>query len=127
VIDIVTNPYASDTVMRVLWQSAWNSDGPPSFQPILQRSLVHVGAFEGEAMVGFINVAWDGGQHGFILDTCVHQQWRRRGIASLMVERALLEARVRGAQWLHVDFEPHLEKFYFGCGFRHTGAGVMQL
>jgi ribosomal protein S18 acetylase RimI-like enzyme len=127
VIDIVTDPYASDTVMRVLWQSAWNSDGPPSFQPILLRSLVHVGAFEGEAMVGFINVAWDGRQHGFILDTCVYPQWRRRGIASLMVKRAVAEAKARGVHWLHVDFEPHLEGFYFGCGFRHTGAGVMQL
>ena len=126
-IEIVTDPCASDTVLRVLSQSAWNSDGPSSFQPILQRSLVHVGAFEGEIMVGFVNIAWDGGQHGFILDTCVHADWQRQGIATRLLEQAVIAARARGAKWLHVDFEPHLEGFYRGCGFRPSGAGVMQL
>ena len=33
----------------------------------------------------------------------------------------------RGAQWLHVDFEPHLTAFYRGCGFRPTEAGLIAL
>ena len=37
------------------------------------------------------------------------------------------EARNRGAEWLHVDYEPHLEAFYRGCGFRHTAAGLIDL
>ncbi|MFD0403300.1 hypothetical protein ACFVHI_35085 [Kitasatospora sp. NPDC127121] len=37
------------------------------------------------------------------------------------------EARARGAQWLHVDYEPHLESFYGQCGFRPTAAGLMRL
>ena len=126
-IDIVTDPFADDETMRVLWRSAWGSEGPSSFQPILQRSLVHVGAFDEKLMVGFVNVAWDGGQHGFILDTCVHQDFRRRGVASKIVDRAVSVARERGATWLHVDFEPHLEGFYRQCGFRQTAAGLMAL
>jgi len=40
---------------------------------------------------------------------------------------AVRVARERGAEWLHVDFEPHLEGFYRACGFRPTEAGLIRL
>lgn len=80
-IDIVTDPFPGDEAMRALWFSAWGDKGPDSFQPILSRSLGHVGAFDGEALVGFVNIAWDGGVHAFILDTCVDTAHQRQGIA----------------------------------------------
>ena len=113
--------------MRGLWLAAWGKAGPASFQPVLQRSLVHIGAFEAGRLVGFVNVAWDGGVHAFILDTCVDREFQRRGIATQLVQAAAEGARARGAQWLHVDFEPHLEEFYRGCGFGATAAGLMRL
>ncbi len=36
-------------------------------------------------------------------------------------------SRARGAEWLHVDYEEHLEAFYQGCGFRPTPAGLLLL
>ena len=126
-IEIVTDPFPSDEAMRALWRVAWGGDGPHSFQPILARSLGHVGALAGGQLVGFVNVAWDGGVHAFILDTCVDPAHRRGGIASRLVERAAALARQRGAHWLHVDFEPHLEGFYRQCGVVPTAAGVMRL
>lgn len=126
-ISIVTDPFPSDEAMRELWRSAWGNEGPSIFASILRRSLVHIGALDGTRLVGFVNVAWDGGIHAFILDTCVHQAYQRQGIASRMVATAASEARERGAQWLHVDFEPQLAAFYRRCGFRPTEAGLMSL
>jgi GNAT superfamily N-acetyltransferase len=126
-IEIVTDPFPADDALRRLWRVAWNGEGPESFQPLLGRSLVHVGAYAGIVLVGFVNVAWDGGIHAFILDTCVDPDFRRQGIARTLVERAAEMARQRGAQWLHVDFEPHLEGFYRQCGFGPTAAGLMRL
>ena len=126
-IEIVTDPFPSDDAMHALWRVAWGSDGPQSFQPLLGRSLAHVGAYDGTALVGFVNVAWDGGIHAFILDTCVDPALRRQGIALRLVQRAGEVAQQRGAQWLHVDFEPHLEGFYRQCGFGPTAAGLMRL
>src|SRR5690606_26989393 len=116
-IEIVTDPFPTDEAMRRLWLVAWGDEGPASFQPLLERSLTHVGAYDGARVVGFVNVAWDGGVHAFILDTCVDEAFRRQGIASKLVGRAADVARQRGARWLHVDFEPHLEGFYRQCGF----------
>jgi GNAT superfamily N-acetyltransferase len=126
-IEIVTDPFPGDDAMGRLWLAAWGGAGPASFRPILEHSLAHVGAFHGEALVGFVNVAWDGGVHAFILDTCVDPEHRRQGIALRLVERAAEVARQRGAHWLHVDYEPHLDGFYRQCGFGPTAAGLMRL
>jgi GNAT superfamily N-acetyltransferase len=125
--DIVTDPYPSDENLRRLWLKAWNHPGPPSFQPVLARSLAHIGAYEDGRLIGFVNVAWDGGVHAFILDTCVDAEFRGRGIATLMVKQARETASARGAHWLHVDFEPHLHGFYARCGFIDTKAGLIRL
>lgn len=126
-IRIAVDPFPSDEALRELWEKAWGDAGPVSWQSVLKRSLAHVGAFEGEKLVGFVNVAWDGGVHAFILDTCVDRDFRRQGIATRLVKAAEEAARERGAQWLHVDFEPHLTEFYRGCGFRATEAGLIAL
>jgi hypothetical protein len=43
------------------------------------------------------------------------------------VRRAVMAAGESGAEWLHVDYEPHLDGFYRNCGFRPTHAGLIQL
>jgi len=126
-VELVLDPHPSDDAMRALWLAAWGSAGPPSFREILSRSLAHVGVFADGRLVGFVNIAWDGGIHAFVVDTCVHPDFRRQGIATRLVKAAAEAARKRGAAWLHVDFEPHLAGFYRGCGFRDTSAGLMRL
>jgi ribosomal protein S18 acetylase RimI-like enzyme len=127
-ITLATDPFPSDAEMDELSRAAWGGEGPQmAYSAVLGRSLAHVGAYEGQRLVGFVNVAWDGGIHAFILDTCVHPEFRRRGIATRLVRHAEKLARQRGAHWLHVDFEPHLAKFYESCGFRPTAAGLIDL
>jgi ribosomal protein S18 acetylase RimI-like enzyme len=80
------------------------------------------------AVVGFVNVAWDGGDHAFLLDTKTHAEFQHRGIGTRLVEIAARNAKRAGCEWLHVDFEPHLQRFYFdACGFRSTPAGLIHL
>ncbi|WP_424949795.1 GNAT family N-acetyltransferase [Deinococcus sp.] len=52
------------------------------WERVLSRSLCWVTAHGGPALVGFVNVAWDGGQHAFLLDTAVHPGYVRQGIGS---------------------------------------------
>jgi ribosomal protein S18 acetylase RimI-like enzyme len=126
-IGLQVDPHPDDGALQRLWQVAWGNSGPASFQPILRRSLTHVGAYDGALLVGFVNVAWDGGMHAFILDTCVDPACRRQGIALRLLAQAAETARARGAAWLHVDFEPHLEPLYRRAGFGDTRAGLMRL
>jgi len=80
------------------------------------------------ALVGFVNVSWDGLVHAWIQDTMVASSARHHGIGTGLVEVATREARNAGCEWLHVDFEDHLKPFYFdACGFTPTNAGLIEL
>ena len=126
-VEFRTDPRPPEHVFTPLWRDAWGADWTGDLDRILDRSLVHVGAYEGETLIGYVNVAWDGGVHAFLLDPTVHPSHRRRGIGSGLVKRAIEIARDRGATWMHVDYEPHLDHFYKSCGFRDTAAGVLKL
>ena len=121
------NPPLDSNDVNDLFAVAWDRHERRNFESVLRRSLVYVCAYRGPSLVGFVNVAWDGGAHAFILDTTVHPEWRRRGIGRRLVLMAVDEATERGIQWLHVDFEPHLRHFYRRCGFRPTEAGLLRL
>jgi len=80
------------------------------------------------ALVGFVNVPWDGACHAFILDTIVSAIARRHGLGTAMVRLATEQARAAGCEWLHVDFDDQLHAFYrTACGFTATSAGLINL
>jgi GNAT superfamily N-acetyltransferase len=82
----------------------------------------------GGALIGFVNVAWDGGDHAFLIDTKVRPDRQRRGIGTELVRIAVAQAAQAGCGWIHVDFDDHLAPFYHGaCGFVETPAGLIRL
>lgn len=79
-------------------------------------------------LVGFVNVAWDGSDHAFLIDTKTRGSFQRCAIGTRLVRLAASEAQAAGCDWLHVDFEPHLRSFYLdACGFEPTAAGLIDL
>ena len=120
-------PEVSDTELNTLFETSWEGHRPRPFGPILERSLVYVCAYEGERLVGFVNLAWDGGLHAFLLDATVHPGLRRGGVGTRLVREAVEAARNSGVEWVHVDYEPPLRGFYASCGFRPTEAGLMRI
>jgi len=95
---------------------------------VTRHSLGWVCARDDQDLVGFVNVAWDGGVHAFVLDTLVAAEYRHRGVATEMIGICAKEAREARCEWLHVDFEDHLRGFYFDrCGFEPTNGGLIKL
>jgi ribosomal protein S18 acetylase RimI-like enzyme len=110
-----------------LFAASWDAHQWCDFEAVLSRSLGYVCAYLGDELIGFVNLAWDGGSHAFILDTTVHPKVRRRGIGRRLVRLAVEVAEQGLVEWVHVDFEPRLRGFYRECGFRHTEAGLLRL
>jgi GNAT superfamily N-acetyltransferase len=110
-----------------LMAASWPGVSSRDWRPVLSHSLVTICAYQGESLIGFVHVAWDGGVHAFLLDPTVHPDHRRRGIGTALVRRAAAAARARGCAWLHVDYELPLAPFYEACGFGPTAAGLMRL
>ena len=121
------NPTVSNDELNALFAEPGQIHEPVDFRPILERSLAFVCAYQASRLIGFVNLAWDGGIHAFVLDPTVHPEFRRRGIGKTLVKKAVETAKQRGIEWVHVDFEPHLQDFYDKCGFKNTRAGIINL
>jgi hypothetical protein len=76
-IRLLTNPPIDGKHLNVLFLAAWPGHVFRDFDPVLARSLVYVCGFDGERLIGFVNVAWDGGAHAFLLDPTVRPDYRR--------------------------------------------------
>ena len=92
------------------------------------HSLGWVTARRAGALVGFVNVLWDGVVHAWIQDVMVASAARGQGVGTRLVGVATERARAAGCEWLHVDFDDDLRGFYYdACGFRPTNAGLIEL
>ena len=119
----------ADAELVVLTDSYGGDSSPGWWDQIRAFSLGWVTArlHNGEP-VGFVNVAWDGGDHAFLLDTKTRADQQRQGIGTELVRIAAAEAERAGCEWLHVDYRDELSPFYeAACGFRPTPAGLIHL
>src|SRR5262249_5457677 len=122
------NPTVTNAELDQLYLASWSNHHPPyDFRPELEYSLAYVCAYDGDDLIGFVRLAWDGGVHAFLLEPTVRPDFRRRGIGRTLVARVVAVARERGLEWVHVDYEPNLRPFYEACGFRPTDAGLIRL
>src|SRR6185436_19156284 len=96
----VSPPFSNDALNN-LFAAAWPNHTPTDFGPILGQSLAYVCAYLDMDLVGFVNLAWDGGIHAFLLDTTVHPDVQRQGIGKRLVYEAATVAQAKGIVWLH--------------------------
>ena len=122
------NPEVNGLHAEAFDHPVYDDEGWDWHAQVERHSLGWVTARDGAQLVGFVNVAWDGQVHAFVLDTMVAEAARRRGIGEELVAIAVTESRRAGCEWLHVDFEDHLRDFYLEtCGFVPTNAGLIAL
>jgi len=88
VISIEADRRPADEELRKLWRAVWGEPGPAEFAAVLSRSLGYLCAYDGPRLVGFVNIAWDGGQHASIFDTAVDPEYHRRGLGTRLVNQA---------------------------------------
>jgi len=120
---------ASDEELVALTRSHGGSPERGWWDRVRPHSLGWVTARAADGtLVGFVNVAWDGCDHAFLLDTKVRPDHQRRGVGTELVRVAARCAKETGCEWLHVDFGDHLAAFYYdACGFAPAPAGVLHL
>ena len=126
-LEYLVNVPVTSRQLNDLFASLWEGHQWRDFEPVLRLSLGYICAWRADELLGFVNLAWDGGKHAFILDITVHPDLRGRDIGRRLVRQAVKVAEDRHIEWVHVDFEPHLRGFYLACGFRPTEAGLLHL
>ena len=116
-----------DVALTMLHAAAF--DETPRLRPwgaqLARHSLTWVGAFDADRMIGFANLAWDGGGHAFLVDVLVTPPRRRHGIGRALVAEAVRLATAAGCSWLHADYAPELAPVF--AALPPTTAGLARL
>jgi len=83
-------PTVDSVALNELFARAWAGHTSRDFSNLLTHSLACVCAYSGESLVGFVNVAWDGGSHAFLLDPTVDPEYQRQGIGRASIGAHLI-------------------------------------
>jgi GNAT superfamily N-acetyltransferase len=119
----VNGLYAEAFETRVFAEFEWNWR-----ELTAKHSLGWVTARHDGQLVGFVNVLWDGLVHAWLEDVMVAAAARRQRIGVRLVHAARDGAARAGCEFLHVNFDERLRRFYIDeCGFKAVCGGLMPL
>ena len=107
---------APEAVRRLLDQTSWaRGRSVEGIAASLRGSVAVVGAWDGEALIGFARAVGDGVYRALVEDVVVDEAWRGRGVGRGLVERLL--ARLASVEDVRLATGPETAPFYEGFGF----------
>ena len=95
-------------------------DGPKELQPVLEiikGSHIFVAAFHGERIVGMGRAISDGVSDAYIQDVTIHNEFRKKGIGALVMEKLINELKKDKIFWIGLISEKNSHGFYEKIGF----------
>lgn len=105
----------------------WNSMESSLNNPKLQCFL-SVSAYEGDKLIGYVEVISNGITDAYIQDLMVHPEMQNQGIGTQMMNMVIKEIKERDIYMLSVIYgEEELKEFYERFGFFTMLCGQMQL
>ena len=97
-----------------------------TYQDILDRHYTYYTARnEDGRLIGYMSVLSDGISDAFLLDLVVHPLYRRKGLGTQIVKKAITDIKTAGIRCVQVTFNTDLETFYKKCGFHIFKGGII--
>ena len=115
--------YREEEILRLYEAVGWKAYtvDPDALRRGFSSSLLTLGAYEGDELLGIIRLVGDGETVVHIQDVLVFPERQRRGIGTALIKAALERyPRVRQIQ-LTADDTPAALEFYRSLGFRDLG------
>lgn len=112
--------YNENEIMELYSSVGWTAytDHPDSLRRGFENSLVILGVYTENDLVGILRAVGDGETIVFIQDILVHPDYQRRGLGTSLLKEALSRySHVRQIQ-LATDNTEKTKAFYRSCGFR---------
>ena len=125
--------YNENEILELYSSIGWTAytDHPDSLRRGFENSLVILGVYTENDLVGILRAVGDGETIVFIQDILVHPDYQRRGIGTALLKEALSRySHVRQIQ-LATDNTEKTKAFCRSCGFRELSeigcCGFMKL
>ena len=111
--------YNENEILELYSSVGWTAytDHPDSLRRGFENSLVILGVYTENDLVGILRAVGDGETIIFIQDILVHPEYQRQGIGTALLKEALSRySHVRQIQ-LATDNTEKTKAFYRSCGF----------
>ena len=125
--------YNENEILELYSSVGWTAytDHPDSLRRGFENTLMILGAYMENELLGILRAVGDGETIIFIQDILVHPDYQRRGIGTALLMEALSRySHVRQIQ-LATDNTEKTKAFYRSCGFRELSeigcCGFMKL
>lgn len=115
--------YNEEVILTLYTSVGWTAytSDPSSLRAGFSNSLLTLGAYEDDQLVGIIRAVGDGATIVLIQDILVLPKYQRRGIGTALLKSVLARyPKVRQIQ-LATDNTEKTKAFYRSCGFREYG------
>ena len=112
--------YNEQEIIGLYSAVGWSAytDDPEALRKGYENSLLVLGAYEGEKLMGIIRVVGDGATIVFVQDILVFPEYRRKGIGTALLKEIMNRyGHVRQIE-LVTDSTPETIAFYESVGFR---------
>lgn len=115
----------SDSEIEELRSSVgWDNNTGP-FSTISNRLFTYFTARKDGKLIGFIDVLSDGIADSYLQDLVIHPKFRRKGIGTELVKKAIRFLQKNNIKFIQVTFNPEYEEFFKRFGFHIYKAGVI--
>ncbi len=112
--------YDETQILPLYSSVGWTAytDMPDALRMGFENSLLTLGAYENQKLLGLIRLVGDGHTIVFIQDILIFPEYQRQGIGRMLIEAVLLAySHVRQIQ-LTTDGTQKTKQFYQSVGFR---------
>ncbi len=92
---------------------------------IIGRTYTTAACFDGNRLIGFVDVISDGVDDAFIRNLLVHPDYRGKGIGLRLLQIIIKRIKTDRIKTINVLFEPQLAELYRKAGFRIIKGGII--
>ena len=126
-VSVMSGPQLDSTTLARFFECEPRLAGRPAerLRVALDASAVVLSVWAGGELVGFVRALSDGAATGLLADLLVAPAWRRKGLGSLLISRALSDVRLKSLKEV-VFPEDAPEEFLARFGFRRASAGFVR-
>lgn len=112
-----------DTILNLYSGVGWTNytDKPGMLKKAYENSLLALGAYDGDKLIGVIRIVGDGVSVVFVQDILVFPEYQHKGIGTLLLREAMNRFSEVYQMELITDNTPKTISFYQSLGFVNAG------